>query len=323
MIIELVAWFLASGLLSTYANTTFLKQFQDPLFHTFIRFFGSGLLGTLTLISSGEVKISEIFVIMKGVFIPASLLLIANLSNSISLETAGITLTYVVKATIPVVTVLICSLSGQKIAPMIYLSLIPICIGVAVASGTDMDFNITGLTAALISTLAQTFMNISIKKVRESTGWSGSKAFLGMALVNSILVIPFMYIASYQQELLQGITAVSMKSPLATIETIYSDYNRGNNISAMIVSMTALGFHVEYAMTFILVGKMTSVAFSIADIARRIAIIVIGSAVFNKPLSAFNWIGIVVALAGVMWYSYLVNEENEKKKIANGVKKNS
>lgn len=48
-----------------------------------------------------------------------------------------------------------------------------------------------------------------------------------------------------------------------------------------------------------------------------------GSVVFNKPLSAFNWVGIVVALAGVMWYSYLVNEENEKKKIANDVKKNS
>ena len=113
----------------------------------------------------------------------------------------------------------------------------------AVASGTDMDFSLAGLSAALISTLAQTFMNISIKKVRASTGmvnthlhlfaflfhlvytigWSGSKAFMGMAIVCSILIIPFMYVASYQRELFQGMNKV--KSPMVTIGVFCTSTN--------------------------------------------------------------------------------------------------
>ena len=49
--------------------------------------------------------------------------------------------------------------------------------------GSDLDFSLQGLIAALCSAIAQTFMNISIKKVREKTGYSGPKAFLGMSII--------------------------------------------------------------------------------------------------------------------------------------------
>lgn len=176
-------WFLSSALLSTWANTTFLKTFKDAVLHTLVRFFGSAILGGLTLISTGEVKLVEIPILIFKVAIPAVLLWLANYANSVALEKTGITLTYVMKACIPVFTVITCRLQGQKFAPLIYVSLLPICLGVALASASDMDFDAAGLAAALTSALAQTFMNISIKSVRVSTGYSGPKAFLGMTIV--------------------------------------------------------------------------------------------------------------------------------------------
>lgn len=111
------------------------------------------------------------------------LLWVANYSNSVGLQIAGITLTYVVKACIPVFTVAVCTIQGQKFPLLIYISLIPICFGVALASGSDLDFSVNGLIAALVSAIAQTFMNISIKSVRSSTGYSGPCAFMGMCII--------------------------------------------------------------------------------------------------------------------------------------------
>lgn len=76
---------------------------------------------------------------MRHLCLPAALLFIANYTNSISLAASGITLTYVVKSSIPVITVAICAIRGEEtIQPIIYVSLLPICLGVALASGSDI-----------------------------------------------------------------------------------------------------------------------------------------------------------------------------------------
>ena len=51
-------WFSSSALLSTWANTTFLRTFADPLLHTLIRFAGSAILGTVAFLS-GKKQIGQ------------------------------------------------------------------------------------------------------------------------------------------------------------------------------------------------------------------------------------------------------------------------
>ena len=59
-------WFASSALLSTWANTTFLRYFEDPILHTFIRFAGSAVLGVAILIIAREVKsLQRVFKISK------------------------------------------------------------------------------------------------------------------------------------------------------------------------------------------------------------------------------------------------------------------
>lgn len=86
---------------------------------------------------------------MKNVAQPAIFLFVANYANSIALEKAGITLTYIIKACIPVFTVAICTFQGERYSVLIYTSLLPICVGVALACAGDLDFNLFGLLAAL------------------------------------------------------------------------------------------------------------------------------------------------------------------------------
>ena len=124
-----------------------------------------------------------LFITVGAVQTPALLLWIANFANSCSLQASGITLTYVVKACIPVFTVLVCAVKGQRFSTAVLASLLPICFGVGVASSSDVSFCYQGLAAALCSAVAQTLLNISIKEVTTKSKLSGPQAFMGMSII--------------------------------------------------------------------------------------------------------------------------------------------
>jgi hypothetical protein len=268
-------WFLSSALLSTWANSTFLKTFNDPLLHNFIRFLGSALLGFLVLSINREVKLSEITRLVQSVALPALLLFTANYTNSISLNIAGITMTYV--------------------------SLIPICLGIIMASGTDTSFSSIGFMAALSSSLAQAFMNIEIKSIRSKFGLSGPKAFLGMSIGCTLLALPFAFISFG-----------TLSSPAITMYEVVRNSFSGKTWPLLLFGITAVGYYSEYVLNFIFVSYVSQVSFSVCDIGRRVSVIVSGSILFNKPLTLANWAGIIVALGGVLWYSYLEHLYSKK-----------
>ena len=299
------AWFLSSAVLSTWANTTFLLTFEDPYFHTFIRFLGSSLIGLLSCVALSGTKVGALPRLIGDVAFPAVLLCIANCSNSVALASAGVTLTYVVKACIPVFTVIICRfVYDQRFSTLIYISLIPICAGGAVATGTDLDFKLGGFAAALSSALSQTMMNISIKKVRASTGYSGPTAFLGMAIVSTFLTVPLLVFSAM-------FILPEQRSSVEIVRESLSQLSNGDRWPIILMVVAALAYHIEYALNFAFVSYVSAVAFSVSDIARRIAIIVTGAFLFNKQLNPMNWLGISVALSGVLWYSYLENQASK------------
>lgn len=292
-------WFCSSAFLSTWANSTFLKEFNDPLLHNFVRFFGSSLLSILSFLIVGDVNL---FQVLRLVSVPATFLFLANYSNSISLGIAGITLTYVVKASIPVLTVVMCTMGGARFPIIIYLSLLPICFGIVMATGGDLDFSVVGLLAALFSSLTQASTNITIKDVRKKTNLSGPKAFMGMSCFCTLLALPLLLLNVSPP----GVPASKVPA-VDVLVAVLNESLRGDFRKLSLFGITAFGYYAEYVLTFIFVGYVSSVTFSVTDIARRLGVIVVGSVIFKKPLSIDNWCGIAVALGGVLFYSYLDN----------------
>lgn len=175
------------------------------------------------------------------------------------------------------------------------MSLVPICVGVALACAGDLHFDITGLLAALTSALSQTLMNISIKSVKAKYEYSGIQAFLGMTILCSLLTLPMLL-------------AVDSK-----ISSLHSSFVNGDSWPMILTGIASLAYHIEYALNFIFVGYVSSVTFSVSDIARRICIITVGSVMFNKALTSMNWVGIVIAICGVLWYTYLESQRQKQK----------
>jgi hypothetical protein len=88
----------------------------------------------------------------------------------------------------------------------------------------------------------------------------------------------------------------------------------GNWRLLLLILLAALAYHIEYSLNFIFVGFVSPVAFSVCDIARRLGIIVSGAFLFNKTLTSLNVLGILIALAGVLWYSVLESAYNSARR---------
>jgi drug/metabolite transporter (DMT)-like permease len=108
---------------------------------------GSTLIGLATNLlrsASGQRQDSLDFAkycaIAKAFAPTTACLFIANYFNGVALQLSGITLTYVVKATIPVFTVLHASLiKRESFSTKVYLSIVPTVCGVALAAWSDSD----------------------------------------------------------------------------------------------------------------------------------------------------------------------------------------
>lgn len=71
-----------------------------------------------------------------------------------------------VKGTMPIFTVIVSRLLlGEKQSFRVYLSLIPIILGVFTATMTELKFDSAGLFWALLSTCLYSYMNVLAKKV--------------------------------------------------------------------------------------------------------------------------------------------------------------
>ena len=243
------AWFLTSAVLSTYANMAFLLQFRDPLLHTLVRFGGSAAMGLAANRACGAADCLSFFDLLRlarEFRAPAVCLLLANGANSVALQFSGITLCYVVKATIPFFTVLLMALTrGERYNARIYLSLVPTVAGAALASASDSHFSLGGLGAALLSTCAQAVLNVASKRAVRRSGASGQHAQMIMATLCAAACMP-----AYALARAFGVSAAPPAGG-----------------SAWLVGLAAVAYHIEYTQNFMCIERVAPLAFAVADIA--------------------------------------------------------
>lgn len=239
--------------------------------------------------ATSGISSDRLLVLLRAYRVPAVCLFVANAANSVSLALAGITLTYVVKASIPVFTVAVRRvLYHEKFSWAIYLSLAPACLGIALASiaqDHSKGLSLGGLAAALTSTVAQTALNMTSKAAASATGAHPVEAFFAMTTFCAICSIPLQ---------------LSLNPTGVLLTDLYT---------LRLTLLAMLAYYCEYQLNFAVVARLSPVTFSVADIGRRLAIIVAGSIFFYKRLTLLNMLGAGLAFTGVSCYTWLHHAE--------------
>lgn len=288
-LIQVVCSWYGASWFGSYTNTNFLNVFGSAGALTLVRYIGSVLAGFAFTFSRKLLDSSLWFAVAPS----ACLLLVANFAMSMALAFSGITLCSVVKATIPIWTVVICYIQGDRFPLMVYVSLAVTVFGVAVASWSDNDFTPLGFACGLTSALFQTFMNVFTKGKMKSLPLSGPEGQFIMVCVCTSILLPAQFIFDNPLDLIKG-------------EMTQTHY--------LAMAYCGFAYHVEYASSFSIIPMVPPVYYSLMDIVRRLSIILVGSVIFNKPIALMNWAGIFLAFGGIFAFNHFNKKPKEDKK---------
>lgn len=219
---------------------------------------------------------------------------LGNGLTSVAFSWGSVSFTHVVKCSEPIWMALGIFLStGNKIPRAHLLALIPIMMGVALASAGEMSFTTTGFCAALASTIC--FAGRGILSKRLMTGGEESMSPLNVYAMDSALALLFtLPVAALADG--QWLASGGLGSLVAS--------GHGMQLAYYLFS-TGLAYYAYNAIAFKLLGKLDVVSHAVGNLGKRIFVIGFSVVFFHNPLTMRAAIGASMAIAGSGLYSYV------------------
>jgi len=172
------------------------------------------------------------------------------------------------------------------------LALLPIMLGVAIASGGELSFTWFGFLAALGSTVCFALRGILAKQLMgkeapEAKEMSPLNVFALGSFIATAFTVPI---------------AIAVEGP-ALLTTRGLQLVPGH--TARLLALTGLSYYAYNAIAFELLGKLDVVSHAVGNLGKRIFVIGFSVLAFHTPVTARAAIGSVMAIAGSALYSYV------------------
>lgn len=187
----------------------------------------------------------------------------------------------------------------------VYLSLLPICGGVALSCVSSGDyFNYTGFFLALLSNVCFSGRAVLTKRMHLSHGDSCPDE---LTLFNSIssrgilLLLPVMLVCE-----LQAFGLLVSDILLSLASSSGDGFTKGNKSFLLLLFLVnGIAFSMYNLESYIVLRHTDLVTHAVLNALRRVFIILISSAWFGTHLSALNMLGVFSAVGGVVIYGYM------------------
>ncbi|RXG60688.1 Solute carrier family 35 member E1-like protein [Armadillidium vulgare] len=269
-------WYITSSC-NNVIGKTLLNEFPYPLTVTIaqllsITLFSGPVLKCMGVKPRRTADISWSY--YKKFLIPLSLgKFFAVVLTHVSLWKVPVSYTHTVKATMPLFTVFLARLClGEKQSMKVYISLLPIMIGVGIATITELSFNVIGLLSALASTCVFSLLHIYSKKVLNDTGIHHLRLIHLLGKLAFVMFLP-VWVA------FDGLTMLNdkKKEPSQTLLLLFLD-----------------GFlnWLQNFIAFTILSHVSPLTYSVANASKRIAVISVSLAMLRNPVTLTNIFGI-------------------------------
>ncbi|CAN6801974.1 unnamed protein product [Brassica oleracea] len=215
---------------------------------------------------------------------------IGHVAATVSMSKVAVSFTHIIKSGEPAFSVLVSRFFLGETFPLpVYLSLLPIIGGCALAAVTELNFNMIGFMGAMISNLAFVFRNIFSKKGMKGKSVSGMNYYACLSMMSLLILTPF---------------AIAVEGPkmwAAGWENAVSQ-QIGPNFVWWVVAQSVF-YHLYNQVSYMSLDQISPLTFSIGNTMKRISVIVASIIIFHTPVQPVNALGAAIAILGTFLYS--------------------
>lgn len=216
-------------------------------------------------------------------------------------------LLFAVKATMPLFTVILSRIiMKEKQTFTVYMSLVPIILGVLIATLTEISFDMIGLVSALISTLGFSLQNIFSKKVLKDTKIHHLRLLHVLGRLAFFLFLPvWMYSDMFSVLKHPAIVRYSECQSDKTYQRA-SNFHSQANLDYRVISLLFMDGVLNWLqniLAFSVLSLVTPLTYAVASASKRIFVIAISLFILGNPVTWMNILGMVMACCGVLCYN--------------------
>ncbi|XP_077550425.1 solute carrier family 35 member E1 homolog [Haemaphysalis longicornis] len=221
---------------------------------------------------------------------------VSSLTSHVSLWKVPVSYAHTVKATMPLFTVVLSRIIlKEKQTCMVYMSLLPIIVGVMVATMTEISFDMTGLISALVSTIGFSLQNIYTKKVIRDTNLHYLRLLHTFARLALIFFIPVWLLVDARR---------------FSKDTSLFKQSDGFTILLLLFVDGALNF-AQNLVAFTVLNMVSPLTYSVCNATKRISVITVSLLLLHNPVTPLNVLGMLTAVLGVLCYNKAKYDANK------------
>ncbi|XP_042206227.1 solute carrier family 35 member E1 homolog isoform X1 [Homarus americanus] len=302
VILLCILWYLVSSS-NNVVGKTLLNEFPYPMTVTMVQLVSITLYSSPVLRWMGVRRTADIsWSYYKKIIIPLAFgKFVASVFSHVSIWRVPVSYAHTVKATMPLFTVVLARmLFGEKQTTKVYFALVPIILGVAIATITEISFDMLGLVAALMATGGFSLQNLFSKKVLTDTGIHHLRLLHLLGCLALFMFLP-VWVFTDGHSIFYDDTLLLRRDPGETIILLLVD--GGLNWLQNFVAFTILNY-------------VTPLTYAVANATKRISVIVISLLLLRNPISLANIVGMFLAILGVLGYNKAKYDANQMKKKA-------
>merc|ERR1719469_1724816 len=222
----------------------------------------------------------------------------------IALGAGAVSFARIVKASEPVVT---CGLNalllGQVLPLPVYLTLLPIIGGVAIASMKELSFTFLALAAAMLSNVSSAARSVLSKKTMSGKeigeNLDAQNLYAVLTAMSTVILIPMCL-------------AMEGTALFTAFKSVVAAGQFTNKSLATLLALSGACYYAYNEVAFLALGKVNPVTHAVGNTIKRVVIIVASVIAFKTPMTTGSIIGSSIAIFGTLLYSLAMNASKKK-----------
>jgi len=308
-----IAFWYITAVVGTIINKIIMKSFPFPMTFSIFHLTASCVIDYCVLRKRTKQPFAFKYAVWRSCCLNGIFFAMAKISTYLSYELVPLSLAHTVKSSGPVFTVIVATIWLKQCIPWSeVLTLVPIVIGVTLASVTEIHFDLLGFSAAVIASVFNSLQTTSGKIVMNTIrNIDPIELHFYAASIATVCLVPLA--SSFE---LKDILFPSSSNVGRSLLSIEAEYNR-EDIPWLLIGASTLILYAQSMSSLFVLERVTTVSHNVTNTLKRFLIIVCSIIYFHNYVGWLNILGILVACVGFLSYAY-VHAENKK-----GMKENS